>query len=521
MKKKLLLTIFLFLLILIILSFRIFEFFKPFLPHLNYLLGSNQPTTYLFLLGNDTEVRANGGFAGSYAKITLNSSAVIPGPDPESRRETWMPDQVRHDNYFSTIYHLRSTLSKTKSNISFHDIYVPNGQLQGFVKPPDAIQQAFGHGTWELANADYDPNFPTAANSIRWFLEKGNEVNPDILGIINLSTIKKVLNVIGEFKLNDTATITPDNLYLYLQGKAELNFFPGSTQKADALHNVGTAAIKKIKSLSLPKKIIIAQIIWEDLQNKNLVLNSTNSEFQNFLKEKKWAGEYQAPTTTDFYGLVELNLGANKANQYVTRQTTHTVTSSPSSSLREGTPTWQSTQINHQINIQFQNTSPEANPNPPLQYGGNYIAFIRIYLPPNATDINISHTEIATSSAGYSTEVLNNQSPSCSPASTSCGSVIPGTDPESSKINTHFTTVSFWHLTPAGNHTEINLSYNLSSEKTCHSRESGNPSNKNLCPYSLTLLKQNGFPTSPQNLNIFGNRFSTPLFSPFIYTSKQ
>ena len=291
--------------------------------------------------------------------------------------------------------------------------------------------------------------------------------------------------------LNAKSTITPDNLYLYLQGKAELNFFPGSTQKADALHNVGIAAIKKIKSLSLPKKIKIAQIIWEDLQNKNLVLNSTNPEFQNFLKEKKWAGEYQSPTTTDFYGLVELNLGANKANQYVTRQTTHTITSSPSSSLQEDTPSWQPTQINHQINIQFQNTSPEANPNPPLQYGGNYIAFMRIYLPPNATDINIFHNEIATSSAGYSTEVLNNQSPIINPQST----------------NYDLQNISFWHLTPAGNHTEINLSYNLP-----------NVDSKN---YSLTLLKQNGFPTSPQNLNIFGNSFSTPLLSPFVYTPKQ
>ena len=73
--------------------------------------------------------------------------------------------------------------------------------------------------------------------------------------------------------------------------------------------------------------------------------------------------------------------------------------------------------------------------------------------------------------------------------------------------NCQLTTIYFWHLTPAGNHTEINLYYNLP-----------NVDSKN---YSLTLLKQNGFPTSPQNLNIFGNSFSTPLLSPFVYTPKQ
>jgi len=503
-KKKILLTIFLFLVLLTILSFRVLAFFKPFLPHLNFLLGSNKPTTYLILLGNDTEARANGGFAGSYAKITTNNPKLTSLRDSYPNQKPCLP---AGRNPSPLDRHAPLVMTVPALSVSFHDIYVPNGQLEGYVKPPDAIQQAFGHGTWELANADYEPHFPTAASSIRWFLEKGKETNPDILGIINLSTIKKVFNIVGEIKLDDDTTITPDNLYLYLQGKAELNFFPGSTQKADALHEVGNATLNKLKSLPLTKKIKIAKEIYKDLQNQNIVLNSTNLNFQKFLESKKWAGEYIPPIEGDFFGLVELNLGANKANQYVTRQTTHVIASSPSSSLREGTPTWQSIQINHQITVDFQNTSPEANPNPPLYYGGNYISFLRFYLPVNATDIEINHTEIATSSAGFSADVLNNQ--------------LPVIASDSAAIHTNenkkFTTISFWHLTLAGQHSDIKLSYSLSSERPCHSRESGNPSDINLCPYSLTLLKQNGFQSSPQSLNIFGKTSQTSLDTPFTY----
>lgn len=462
MKKKILLTIFLFLVLLTILSSRVLAFFKPLLPHLNYLLGSNQPATHLFLLGNDTEARANGGFAGSYAKIVI------------ARREaTKQPPQLE----FSIPRFLDSFREMTFS-ISFHDIYVPNGQLSGYVKPPDAIQQAFGHGTWQLANADYEPDFPTTANTIRWFLEKGNEVNPDVLGIINLTTIKSILNIVGDIKIDETTTITPDNLYLYLQGKAELNFFPGSTQKADALHSVGNAVLKKTLTLNISKKIKIAQILVAELKNKNIVLNSTNQQFQALLAEKKWAGEYQTSLVTDFYGLVELNLGANKANQYVTHQTTHTITTDSPLSKGEAA---QPRGINHQVNIQFQNTSPEANPNPPLHYGGNYVSFLRVYLPSNANGIEINHSEIATDSADFSADILKNQSP------------VIATD------NQKFTILSFWHITRAGDHSEINLSYSLP--------------NTDPINYTLQVLKQNGFVSSPQTLKLFDQDFKTNLNS--------
>jgi len=425
-------------------------------------------------------MRANGGFAGSYTKITVET------PDFDSL------------SFFNFEF-----FREMKLDVSFHDIYVPNGQLGGHVTPPEPIQQAFGKGTWELANADWQPNFPTTATSIRWFLEKGKEANPDVLGIVNLSTIKKVLNIIGEFKIPENdKVITPDNLYLYLQGKAEVNFFPGSTQKADALHSVGTSALKKINSLKLAKKIQIAKVLYQDLKNNNIVLNSTNPDFQKFLEDQNYAGAYQADTY-DYYGLVEMNLGANKANQYVTRQTTHVIARSET--------TKQSPTISHTIDIDLQNTSPEKNPNPPLHYGGHYIGFFRIYLPPTATNIQLTHSEYlpcnaanqsycysSTSSANVNQAILENQTPKI----TTCDQISEICNSSSQK----FTIVSFWHLTLAGQHSDIKLSYNL----------------PNIDPkeYSLTLLKQNGLPVSPQSLNIFGKTHQTSLRKPLLFQTK-
>ena len=398
---------------------------KPFLPFTNYLLGLDKTTSYLILLGNDTEMRANGGFVGSYAKLLLSPSPT-------------------------------RSLLEGGFDLSFQDIYVPNGQLKGYVTPPKPIQQAFQHGSWELANADWEPDFPTTATTLRWFFVKGNEINPDNLVLLNLSTIKKILHLVGSFSVPEYGSeLTPDNLYLFLQGKAELNFFPGSTQKKDALTAVGSALAKKILALPFKQKIEIAQILYTDLQNQNIVINSLNSDFQKLLESQNFAGKLET-NTPDTYLLVETNLGANKSSAYISRQTEHQIN-------------FQDNKTQHQAKIQFTNSSPEANPNPPFHYGGDYIVYLRFYLPASAQDIRIA----------------------------SGSSMIKITPAPKFGL----TEIGFWHTTPALTQTNLTLSYILPVPKA---------------GYSLTLLKQHGLVSSPQTITLNNRLYTTPLTTDFI-----
>lgn len=396
------------------------SFIKPFLPFKNYLLGIDKSTSYLVLLGNDAEIRANGGFTGSYAKIILN--------------------YPNHD-------------------LSFQDIYVPNGQLQGYVTPPEPIQEAFQHGTWQLANADWDPDFASSAADIRWFMEKGGEINPDNLVILNLTSIKKVLDVVGSFYVPEyEAKITPDNLYLFLQGKAEVNFFPGSTQKKDALTAVGQALKNTILDLPLYKKIKITHILYQDLLNQNILINSTNKDFQTLLENKNFAGRLTS-NTPDTFLMIEANLGANKANAFVQRQTTHNIS-------------FQNNQATHQVKVELSNTSPEANPNPPFHYGGDYKSFIRLYLPPNAQNIQLASES--------------------------------GTIKVTPIQKYDLTEIGFWQITLAQNQSQFTLTYTLPVSKD---------------QYNLTILKQHGLVSSPQIVNMGDKSISTGLTNDFILPS--
>lgn len=395
---------------------------KPFLPFKDYLLGTNKPVTYLILLQNDTEIRANGGFFGSYAKLNL---------------------------------------TPTTASISFHDIYTPDGQLEGHVNPPLPIQSAFGQGWFKLRDADWEPSFPVSATTIRWFLTKGKEVNPDVLITLSLSTIQDILKITGPITLeNFNLTLDSENAFLTLQNLVEKDFFPGSTQKKDTLTAAGQALIQKLSSLPPTDLLSIAKLFLHNIKNQNILFNSTNPSLQQLFLSQNWAGELKPATClsegclNDGLTIIEANLGANKANCCVVRHTTHIITK-------------ENNYLTHQINLNYQNNSPTVNLSPSIFFGGDYLNYIRFYLPAQAQNLNIT------------TSPSNNK------------------DQLSVKNKYGFQEIGFFHLTKASDQSSISLSYQLPTT--------------NQKSYQLTIFKQHGLISSPQTINLFGKDHTTNL----------
>lgn len=430
--------------------------FKPLLPYTN--------SSYLILLQNNNELRANGGFFGSYAVITINSQ-------------------------------LSTVNSPLDYSIHFQDIYVPDGQITGHIDPPAPIQTAFKQGWWRLRDADWEPDFPTSAKTIRWFLEKGNEINPDFLITLNLNTIEKIAKIIGEidvpeynFKLNS------DNLYTLLQNQAETNFFPGSTQKKDVLTATGNALTKKLSTLKPKQLIQIAQVVTDQLNHSNLLVNAINPDVQKILEDKHWAGELSivncqlSNCLNDTFLLVETNLGANKANCCVERITKHVITRGE-------------TEISHLVNLTLTNTSPLENPLPPRFYGGNYISYLRFYLPKNATNIRITAQPTLPKTLAQYPKPFDG---------------ITNKEWQFSIVNfplSIFKELGFFHLTAAGTKSAVQLSYDLplNCQLSLPVRQAGIVHCPLFVNYQLNILKQNGLESSPTEINLFGKSESTNL----------
>ena len=109
------------------------------------VLGYNGPRKYLFLFENNQEMRATGGFIGSYGILDISSGRV--------------------------------------KKLFVDDIYNPDGQLKAKVIPPAPIQKM--SAVWTMHDANWFPDFPTSAEKVAWFYEKTG--GPTVDGVIAIT----------------------------------------------------------------------------------------------------------------------------------------------------------------------------------------------------------------------------------------------------------------------------------------------------------------------------------------------
>ncbi len=416
----------------------IIKTFSPFFPHANKILGFEKPFEILVLLQNQYELRANGGFFGSYAKISLTEG---------------------------------------KPSLKFQDIYVPDGQIIGHVTPPAPIQSAFKQGWFRLRDSDWEPDFSLTAPTIRWFFEKGGETNPDLLVTINLQTIEEIIKIVGPIEVPEYhLKLDHENLYSLLQNQAELDFFPGSTQKKDVITATGMALSKTFANLNLSQYLAITKLLLSKTSSQQILFHALDSSLQNTLSQANWTGQINWTSCqslnclSDHFLLVQTNLGANKANCCVTTTINHQVQ-------------LVNNLVEHKVQIDFDNQSPLENPDPPRFFGGNYISYLRLYLPENAT--------LATISASPTLPKTLVEFPH--PFSNDFSQITQTKNYQSLEIG-------FFHLTKASTKSKVNLTYTLpltTSEK-----------------YELEIKRQHGASDYQSTLEIFGQNYNSLISSP-------
>jgi len=261
------------------------------------LLAEGEEKRYLVLLQNNAELRPTGGFIGSYALVRIRDGKL--------------------------------------QEFTVEDVYEADGQLQGYVTPPEEIVQYLGEAQWFLRDVNWSPDFPKVAQRAAWFLDK--TINTQVDGVIatNLSMVQKLIAVTGPLELVDYGeVITQDNLYESAEAHSELNFFPGSTQKKDFLSAVSQQLLDKI-FYQPTNKVAMARALLDSAEEAELFMSVTDPQAEEVLATLGWNGALLTPNCpTPFAGencavdtvmQVEANVGVNKANQHLTRSIQHEV----------------------------------------------------------------------------------------------------------------------------------------------------------------------------------------------------
>lgn len=327
------------------------------LPVLRKILITDNPVTYLLLFQNNMELRPTGGFIGSVGFLTFSEGKM---------------------NEFKIM-----------------DVYTIDGQLKGHVEPPAAIRNYLAQPNWFLRDANFDPDFAKTSQQAEFFIDKTLGTKIDGVIGVNLNLMNDLLDAVGPVTLVDfnNEVISKDNLFIKSQLYIQNGFFEGSTLKKDFLTSLAFSLEKRFQEEDVPW-FKVFQVIKDSLDNKNILIYLKASDLQKEIEDLGWAGRIFAVNCItqadnclpDYLHINEANLGVNKANYFVTKNT------------RIDKKINLNGQVITDVTLNFENQSL-----PQVLQGGTYTDYLRIFVPQGSTLLNASFNETEIDKASIET----------------------------------------------------------------------------------------------------------------------
>lgn len=252
--------------------------------------------TWVAVLQNSDELRATGGFPGSYVLLNFNEGVL--------------------------------------AEIVVEDIYDADGQFKGYIAAPSGIREyTSGNRGLRLPDANWWPDFPQSAQTMLQFFALGEKNNIAGVIAINLDTARAILEITGPVWLPDyNIEVNANNVSEVLRAERS-DFFPGSTQKKDLLSQTFSQLKQKVSNLDNQQQLQLMMTLIQKTSQKEMQVFSTRPELQTIFSKHQLAGEineeaFQRSTEKDLcnckpllLSLVESNVGINKVNKYVQRST--------------------------------------------------------------------------------------------------------------------------------------------------------------------------------------------------------
>ncbi|MEA3398533.1 MAG: DUF4012 domain-containing protein [Patescibacteria group bacterium] len=270
------------------------------------ILGFEKDSRYLFVFQNNYELRASGGFIGSYALLDFHDGKI------------------------------------KKMEVPGGGSYDTEGGLSERIIAPEPLHLV--NPLWHFWDANWWPDWPTSAEKLMWFYEKSGGSTVD--GVISLTPtiIERALFVLGSIDMREKygEIITADNFWEITQKFAEEK--PEICTEEQVLGGVAGCISTSSAMKHEPKKII-GDLIDKMLEEFPKRINKDNltalfSLFENGLKEKHilfyfndeeldgksdafgWSGKIKQ-TAWDYVMVVNTNIAGEKTDRVVKEEIDH------------------------------------------------------------------------------------------------------------------------------------------------------------------------------------------------------
>lgn len=300
---------------------------------LSETMGFEGRRKYLLLFQNNMELRPGGGFIGSYGVLDV--------------------DQGRMEKF------------------EIHDVYDADGQLKTHIEPPPALRRYGGVSHWFLRDSNFDLDFTTNAAAASDILERSTGIHVDGVIAIDTNFIKNILVALKGVTVEDYhEEVSADNFYMLTQKHAEDNFFPGSTQKKDFLRALMSSMESSIFDKKSASYLALSKQIEKSIKEKHLLFAFAKPSVQEVFSVNNMSGtlwdvrKKEENSFYDYFGVVDANIGANKANYYLKR------------SIEQKAIISDKGDLNVTAEVTYSNASTKES-----VFGGDYKNYVRFILP--------------------------------------------------------------------------------------------------------------------------------------------
>ena len=303
-------------------------------------LGATTPQHYLLIFADTAELRGAGGLYGSAGTITYDKGKQSPLA-------------------IQDIYTIQAPTT---------DGLPKAGGGYTFVPQPAPMAEVLPGWSFNLINAGWSPDFPTAAQQSEQFYNA--DTKSTVNGVIAVDEVaaQELIEATGPISVPSyNVTITSANLVQETVKLIELNPTPGQERKT-FLSVLAQAEFQKLVTLPPAQWPLAVKQVQKAIAGRHLQIYMNDAPAQAFISQLGADGSL-VTTQNDFVSVVDNQLGQTKVAIYVDRKFSDKVTVNSDGSTQ------------HQLTLTYHNNGSVTDT---ATFGGTFKNYLRVFVPPGA-----------------------------------------------------------------------------------------------------------------------------------------
>jgi hypothetical protein len=263
--------------------------FVSFSEILGMMLGGEDKMRYIISAQNPAELRATGGFSGTFVEPDLYHGAI------------------------------------EAMNIPGGGTYDLQGQSPS-IEPP----APFGlvNERWEFQDLNWDPDFPTTARRTLDFYEAAGGPTVDGFVSINSTVVPRLLEVLGPIEMPDYDTVVDAENFLFVTQKiVDMDYAIYADEDTERIEEAPKAfladfapvLLERIQEADVPVLLSLLDVVGDALNTDDIYVYFADNDLQSAVQARGWTGAIRQ-TEGDYLRVVHTTLGGGGKTGFIIDQ---------------------------------------------------------------------------------------------------------------------------------------------------------------------------------------------------------